>query len=600
VGINRGMPAFILGLTLTGWAETSRIISEQTRLLRQQPFIESAKSLGGNDDYILARHILPQVMPLVWNLLAFEISSTLLVAAELGFLGYFIGGGVWTEITDFVAVNVEGLPELGQMLSSALLKLTDPSALIAVGGTIFITILGFNLLGEGLRINTNPERIIEVRWKRFLGERWGEWVEFRFIPLLGDWFSLHLKIIVGVFLGVLLVLIGLFSLNLQPSITAVESPVILAVPGDHLWASAGQNSRNTRCTPVVGPRENKLLWFYHAGGNLSGGPVVKADGTIILASINKKLAAISPEGIELWRVDLDEIPVGAPALGERGEIYVADKAGGLATFAPNGGRLWYFSEKRGREAVSGPVVASDGTIYYNRLDLIQALDLFGKPLWQSPSVGEYLDTVPALSPKESFLFVKKLALSAESGARLALEGMPVDNLAYLDPEYFVGADNSTYFRKGSDIYRWRSTENGVELDKPIGWGYNISNTPVFPSDQGATSEGILWMFYGFESGFNNRLVSLDQQGRVLSNVSFNFVQGTLVGIDGEAVAYICASNSGFKASCHAIQLGSDQTLWDLNFGNNAKFIGGAVVTGRLYLALKTGYLVAIGEPQANN
>jgi ABC-type dipeptide/oligopeptide/nickel transport system permease subunit len=124
MGVEKGLWAFIFGLGITGWAETARMVSEQTRLVKSQTFVEAARALGAEERQILFNHILRQIMSLVWVLLAFEISSTLLVAAELGFLGYYIGGGIWIEISDFQAVNVEGLPELGQMLSSALVRMS--------------------------------------------------------------------------------------------------------------------------------------------------------------------------------------------------------------------------------------------------------------------------------------------------------------------------------------------------------------------------------------------------------------------------------------------------------------------------------------------
>jgi ABC-type dipeptide/oligopeptide/nickel transport system permease subunit len=119
VGIERGLIAFIVGLALTGWAETARLVGEQTRTIKNQSYVEAAQAMGASDLRILFNHILRQVAPLVWMLMAFEVSSTLLVVAELGFLGYYIGGGVWIEVTDFNAVNTTGLPELGQMLATA-------------------------------------------------------------------------------------------------------------------------------------------------------------------------------------------------------------------------------------------------------------------------------------------------------------------------------------------------------------------------------------------------------------------------------------------------------------------------------------------------
>src|SRR3990172_4341308 len=84
VGIEWGVWAFILGLSATGWAQAARLLREQTRGAKSQPYVQTARSLGASDSQILVRHILPQIMPLLWVLLSFEVSSTLMAAAGLG------------------------------------------------------------------------------------------------------------------------------------------------------------------------------------------------------------------------------------------------------------------------------------------------------------------------------------------------------------------------------------------------------------------------------------------------------------------------------------------------------------------------------------
>ncbi len=53
VGADRGLWAFIFGLGLTGWAETARMVSEQTRAIKTQTFVEAARALGASDRRIL-------------------------------------------------------------------------------------------------------------------------------------------------------------------------------------------------------------------------------------------------------------------------------------------------------------------------------------------------------------------------------------------------------------------------------------------------------------------------------------------------------------------------------------------------------------------
>jgi ABC-type dipeptide/oligopeptide/nickel transport system permease subunit len=95
LGAEIGIMAFIVGLSINGWGETARFVHEQTLLIKGQLYIESSYSLSASSFQTLIRHVLRQIMPMVWMLFAFEISGTLMVTAGLGFLGYYIGGDVW-------------------------------------------------------------------------------------------------------------------------------------------------------------------------------------------------------------------------------------------------------------------------------------------------------------------------------------------------------------------------------------------------------------------------------------------------------------------------------------------------------------------------
>ncbi len=163
---------FVLGLTLTGWGDTARIVRDQTRIARSQAFVEAGRALGQTSFQNVTTHVLRQVLPYIWMLLTFEISSTLLVIAGLGFLGYYVGGEVWIWISDVAATRLSGMPELGQMLSSVSEDIyTGPWKMFATGTLVLITVLGFNLLGEGMRrvasAGTRPSRFQDflTRWR---------------------------------------------------------------------------------------------------------------------------------------------------------------------------------------------------------------------------------------------------------------------------------------------------------------------------------------------------------------------------------------------------------------------------------------------------
>jgi len=151
VGFHVGVWAFVIGMAITGWAETAQLVREQTRTIRAQDAVEAAVALGASGGQILLLHILPQVMPMLWMLLAFEISHTLVTTAGLGFLGYYLGGAVFTEVDDFVFQRISEMPELGQMLATVWMVLDEPWAMVAAGTLVFIIVLAFNLIGEGLQ-----------------------------------------------------------------------------------------------------------------------------------------------------------------------------------------------------------------------------------------------------------------------------------------------------------------------------------------------------------------------------------------------------------------------------------------------------------------
>jgi ABC-type dipeptide/oligopeptide/nickel transport system permease subunit len=110
LGGRLGAGAFIIGLCLTGWAETARLFREETRIVRTQIYVEAARASGLSEWQIALRHGLRQLTPLAWQTFTFEISGTLLAIAALGFLGYYVGGVNWIMVGDFTARRISGWP----------------------------------------------------------------------------------------------------------------------------------------------------------------------------------------------------------------------------------------------------------------------------------------------------------------------------------------------------------------------------------------------------------------------------------------------------------------------------------------------------------
>jgi len=377
----------------------------------------------------------------------------------------------------------------------------------------------------------------------------------------------------------------------------------LVVPGGHLWASEYHDAQGTKWTGIVGPKSSDLLWEYQAESGqdengeptsgFSGGPVVLADGTIIISTNAKQLIALNENGVVKWIADLPEYPVDTPALGPGGEIYVSDKQGGLSSFSPEGTLLWNFYPQVGREATSGPIVASNGMIYYTRVDAVQAVSVTGEPLWLTATSDTYLEEPPKLSAGEGYIFLGDGAMAAASGALLDLKELAVEELIFSSPTFFVGANGETYLRSGHGVIGWRITDSGVEVDRAITWDPG-GTVLVNPFDQGVTPDDLTWLFYAGDY-FDTHLVFLDKEGKVLSHVRPPDQQSKMIAIDKDLVAYICSNNFSIQANCQAMVLGEEQPSWVFELGDSVQIAGGALIEGRFYIATKTGLLYAIGD-----
>ncbi len=173
LGLHGGLLVFVVALTLNGWSDAAQLARTRTRLVLSAPYIESARSVGLSSGRILWAHVLPQVLPLLPLLAAFEMSAVLLLVAELGYLGYYIGGAfIYTYSlsgNDTQYIVTTGAPELGQMLSGFFGQLyATPWVPLFAGLMIFLSLAAFALLGEGLRRRldiTRPRRVWAF-WRR--------------------------------------------------------------------------------------------------------------------------------------------------------------------------------------------------------------------------------------------------------------------------------------------------------------------------------------------------------------------------------------------------------------------------------------------------
>jgi peptide/nickel transport system permease protein len=132
----------MLALTLTYWPFFARIVYAETRRLKSALFIDALRCIGASGPRILFLHILPNCVSPIIVRATIGMGFTILVAAVLGFLGM----GATPPDPDWgLAIS-----ESRQYLPDAWWFSTFP------GLAIFLTVLGFNLLGDGLRDIVDP------------------------------------------------------------------------------------------------------------------------------------------------------------------------------------------------------------------------------------------------------------------------------------------------------------------------------------------------------------------------------------------------------------------------------------------------------------
>ena len=133
---------FIIGFF--AWPYMGRIIRGQTLSLREREFVDAARSLGARGPYILSRELLPNLVGPILVYATLLIPTNILFEAALDFLGVGL---------------VPPTPSWGYMLSTAVTQgfyAVDPWFMIIPGLAIFITIMSFNLFGDGLRDALDP------------------------------------------------------------------------------------------------------------------------------------------------------------------------------------------------------------------------------------------------------------------------------------------------------------------------------------------------------------------------------------------------------------------------------------------------------------
>lgn len=142
--VGPGLFNAVIAIALVSWVPFTRVTRAKVMVLRQRDFVQASIAIGSSHGRILWRHILPNIMVTNLVLVTLTLPGALLTAAALSFLGF----GVQPPTPEWGAMLNEGRP----YLQDAPWIATFP------GLAILLTVVGFNLLGDGLRDVFDPRQ----------------------------------------------------------------------------------------------------------------------------------------------------------------------------------------------------------------------------------------------------------------------------------------------------------------------------------------------------------------------------------------------------------------------------------------------------------
>jgi peptide/nickel transport system permease protein len=142
--IQPGLPVVIMVIAIINWTYIARIVRGQVLSLREKEFVEAAHSLGASNPRIIVRDILPNLVAPLIVYSSLLIPANILLEAALSFLGVGVAAGT---------------PSWGAMINEATSLFPDAWWFMLFPGiALLLTVLAFNLVGDGLQDALDPRR----------------------------------------------------------------------------------------------------------------------------------------------------------------------------------------------------------------------------------------------------------------------------------------------------------------------------------------------------------------------------------------------------------------------------------------------------------
>jgi peptide/nickel transport system permease protein len=137
VGLGTGLRNVVIAIVLVDWTRFCRVLRSEVLIVARRDYVAAANLLGFSHWRTITREIAPATMPLLITLVSLEMGIAVIVEAILSFVGMSVGSEV---------------PAWGQMIADARQNIYQaPWNLICPILAIFVTVFGFNILGDGLR-----------------------------------------------------------------------------------------------------------------------------------------------------------------------------------------------------------------------------------------------------------------------------------------------------------------------------------------------------------------------------------------------------------------------------------------------------------------
>ncbi len=139
------VPLLILAIGLTSWPVTARVVRAEFLTLREREFVQAARALGAGGLRVMLRHILPSVVPVIVVAATLRVAYVILIEAGLSYLGL----GVPPPTASWGSMVAEGREYLFRAWWVSFFP----------GLFVFLTVVSYNLVGDGLRDAFDPKML---------------------------------------------------------------------------------------------------------------------------------------------------------------------------------------------------------------------------------------------------------------------------------------------------------------------------------------------------------------------------------------------------------------------------------------------------------